>query len=849
MMSVNKPANAGLVAQGFTLRDDRQPGRRFFPAVSNSLLAGVAAWSFVFPGSALLAAEQGEERLETVTVVSTGNRGAQRTVANSPTPIDVISNEQLTKTGKTNLKDILGSLIPSLNFPSRNIGGSSWLVPGFTMRGLNGDQVLVLVNGKRRHNTAVINNQARLANGGSPVDLDQIPTSLIDHIEVLRDGASAQYGSDAIAGVINIILKNKDSGGTSDTTTGQYYNGDGFTLSQQTNYGLALPNDGFLNFSVDAKKSARTYRNGSATSRLYNLLPNGQPDPRELTADRHFYGKSYGNPDERTVTTGYNLELPLPNDLQFYSFSTLSYKEAASYTGALLPSDNRSLPEVYPDGFNGERGFYERDFQVAAGVKGQAGEWDWDASSTYGQDHAKLNGLTGIAASWGPTSPTSFHLSTQIFDQLTNNLDFSRHFDVGLPKPLDVAVGVEHRWEQFEVQPGDEIGYAWGDYVIPAGQPHAGERPWAGGGIYSALTPEDAGKIHRNSYATYIDLGTNFTPQWYTGVAGRFEHYDDSSGNTAIGKLTTRYELTPEWALRGTFNTGFRAPSLAQINYATTSATGTVNADGTFDPFFTKLLRPDSGEAQALGASALKPEKSKNISVGVVFEPTRDLRMTLDAYQIELKDRIVQTGLLRGAAVSAVLEAQGFNPDLAGQYFTNAVDTRTRGIDAVAEYTQHLLDSWGQIRWSAAYSWNKTTILDIADTPSQLSSLGNTLFDRQKQADLTTAMPRDRIALTGLWSVSDFDVNLRLTRYGSYTETSTLAVNDRNYGAKWITDLEVAYALNKSASITVGANNLFDKYPDKVGVVSPDSGAGQYGSFSPFGINGGFYYTKLSLRF
>lgn len=802
----------------------------------------------LFSSPASAEEQTADTRLQTVTVVSTGNRGGERTVADSPAPIDVISHEQIKKTGKTNLKDILGSLIPSLNFPSRNIGGTSWLTPGFTMRGLNGDQVLVLVNGKRRHNTAVMNNQARLANGGSPVDLDLIPTSLIDRIEVLRDGASAQYGSDAIAGVINIILKNGDSGGTSDTTFGQYYAGDGYTLNQQTHYGLALPNDGFFNLSIDAKRSTRTYRNGSATGQLYARQANGQPDPREQTADRHYYGRYYGSPDERSVTSGYNLELPLPNDLLFYSFSTFSYKESASYTGNVLPSSSRTLPEVFPDGYLGERGAYERDYQVAAGLKGQLEDWQWDASSTYGQDHAKLNGRTGLAASWGPERPTSFHLSTQIFEQLTNNLDFSRHFDIGLPKPLDVALGLEHRWEAFEVQPGDEKAYLWGPYVIPAGQPNAGTRPGPGGGIYSALTPDDAGRISRNSFAGYVDLGTNLTEQWYAGLAGRVEHYDDSSGDTAIGKFTTRYEFNPQWAVRGTYNTGFRAPSLAQINYATTAATGTVNADGSFNQFFTKLLRPDSGEAQALGASALKPEKSQNVSLGVVFEPSRALRLTVDAYQIDVSDRIVQTGLLTGPAVAAVLQANGFNPELAGQYYTNAVDTRTRGVDAVAEYQQDLAD-WGRVNWSAAYSWNKTTIRDIADTPAQLSSLGNTLFDRQKQADLTTAIPRDRVALTGLWQVDRFDINLRLTRYGKYTETSTLPVNDRDFSAKWITDLELAYRVTPQAMVAIGANNLFDQYPDEIGVVSPENGANQYGSFSPFGINGGFYYSRLSLTF
>ncbi|GAB7127706.1 TonB-dependent receptor [Silvimonas sp. JCM 19000] len=781
-------------------------------------------------------------------VVTTGTRGEQRTVADSPVPIDVVTNDQLTATGKTGLKEILNQLLPSFNLPGINGGGTSWTVRATTLRGLTGDEVLYLVNGKRRHNTALINNLARIGNGGVPVDLDLIPVAAIDHIEVLRDGAAAQYGSDAIAGVINIVLKKGDSGGAAETTLGQNYAGDGKSGHQTLDWGTRLGQDGgFAHFALDAKANEPSTRAQlSSTPHPYNPLPNGAADPRDQTVDRSTWGQSYGAGRDAVVSGSYNAELPLDN-VELYSFSTLALRNSRKNTGSFLPNNVNSLPEVYPDGFNAYRRIYETDYQLAAGARGTVAGWKWDLSTTYGEDHARLDGENTLNATLGPGSPTSFNLAYQIYDQWTNNLDFTRGFDLGLAKPVDVSAGLEHRYERYQIKPGSPLAYAIGDYVIPDGY-YAGQHPQPGLASYAATSPADAGDINRNNLAAYIDVGADITKDWYVGAAARFEHYDDSAGNTVAGKLTTRYQFLPGYAVRGTVSNGFKAPSLAQQIFASSTFTGQVDANGVWQTYPVKVLPVNSPMAQALGADPLKPEKSTNFSIGFTAEPTRATRLTVDAYQIRIRDRIVQTSLLTGSAVSAILVANGFAPGQSAQYYTNGADTRTNGVDVVGEYTSDF-KQYGLVKWSAGYAWDKTEITHLKSTPTVLQNLGYALFNRQQQGDLTVGTPRDKLVFGGNWLYERFTTDLRLTRYGQYTETGTVASNDRVYGAKWITDLDVAFEASKHVTVAVGANNLFDVYPDKIGIVDAKTGTGAYGSFSPFGITGGFYYARLAYSF
>ena len=828
----------------------------------------LAAGSGLALHGAAFADDAAADATDVEAVIVTGVRGGvHRTVADSPAPIDVIQESQLTDTGKVGLKEVLNTLLPSFNLPGINGGGTSWTVRAITLRGLNGDQALFLVNGKRRHTTALINNLARVGRGGTPADLDLIPAAAIDHIEVLRDGAAAQYGSDAIAGVINIILKDRVEGGEISATAGRFYLGDGETYSASATYARPLGDaGGFVDLALNWKNNAAASRSiPSQAAYIYPALPGGVPDPRDATVDRYAWGTSYGPGEEDILAAAYNAELPLANGIELYSFATLSHRSSKKNTGSYLPNNTTrpntttALPEVYPLGFNALRRIFELDTQVAVGARGQARGWDWDLSTTAAHDNAQLDGQNTLNATLGPSSPTYFHLSTHRFDQVTTNLDVSRSFEVGLARPLAFAWGLEQRFEQFEILPGDEASYIVGPYIIPAGQPFAGKPPAPGLSSYAGTTPADAGKISRNTYAAYVDVGTNLTETWYVGAAGRFEHYTGGVGNTTSGKLSTRWEFLPGYAVRATVSNGFRAPSLAQTIFASSTFSsvqcpppaGVVANCLPGQPYVstaTKVLPVFSPAAKALGAEPLSPETSVNYSVGLTAEPAPRLRLTVDAYQIEITDRIVDTGTIKGPVVGAILAANGLPSDLSVSYYTNAVNTRTRGVDAVAEYSLNL-DDWGQLRLSAAYARTKTQITQIKPTPAVLANLGYALFDRQKQADLTIAQPRDKVILSSTWERGPLTVSFRETRYGDWTEAGAQLVNDRAFSAKWVADLDVGYDLDDQTSIGIGANNLFDQHPDKIGLVSPDTGTGQFGSRSPFGITGGYYYGRVTRKF
>ncbi|BBP78816.1 TonB-dependent receptor [Pseudomonas gingeri NCPPB 3146 = LMG 5327] len=790
-----------------------------------------------------------DETLDTVVV--TGVRGSQqRTVTDSPAPIDVINSEQLRTIGQNGLKEMLGRLLPSFNVPTINGGGTAFLVRGVSMRGLGGDQVLILVNGKRRHNSALINNGARVGNASVPVDLDLIPTASIERIEVLRDGAAAQYGSDAIAGVINIILKRNAEGLTSDTSLGQYYDGDGTTGHEAANWGSKLgESGGFFNLSFDGKVQEPYERAAAASGQLYFNQPDGSPDPRE--SNRHGWGGEYGLGRDRTSSLAYNLELPLQDDLKLYSFSTLSYRNSNKDLGHRKPTDITSLAGVpdapYPNGGQARREIHEVDFQFAGGAKGLVGNWDWDLSSTYGKDRAVLDTANNLNISNGPYGQHDFHLGNLIFDQWTTNLDFSRALDIGWSSPLETSFGVEHRWEKYALEAGEPNSYNFGSYV-PSTGPFAGRVPDPGLFSVNGTTPEDAYSLQRHSDAAYVDLGLNVTPKWYVGAAARYEKYNLGVGETASGKLTTRYEFLPGYAVRAAVSNGFRAPSLAQSVFSTTS-TVTQFSSGTTTNVRTKQMRPDSPEGRALGAKDLEPETSRNYSIGLTAEPAQRLRLTADFYLIDIDKRILQTGILKGPAVSQILVDNGLSPNLAGQYYANAADTRTKGVDLVADYSQSF-GEYGSAKWSVAYNRNKTTIRSLADTPAALASLGSqyVLFDRQQQLDLTKATPKDKWILSGNYKVGDWTTNLQFTRFGEYTEGANSPADDRTYSAKWITDLDVAYDVTQNLTVAVGANNLFDVYPDKIGLKAW-AGTYEYGMFSPYGLGGGYYYSRISLAF
>jgi len=799
-------------------------------------------------------------------IVVTGVRGsAPRTVADSPVPIDVISGTELKVTGRTGLKDILANVVPSLSMPALGGGGTSSSAKPISIRGLSGDYLLVLVNGKRRHTTSLINNLSRISGGSTPVDIDLLATNAVGRVEVLRDGAAAQYGSDAISGVINFILDSAPEGGELTSTAGQHYEKGGLLLQQTASYGTRLGSDGgFVRFSVEAKFHDRAKSSGAIVADsvdLYPRLAGGARDPREATIDRNRAG-NYGRTNRDYIAnSSYNAELPLGDDTTLYSFGTLSYRNIKDGRGQFNANNVNSLPEIYSDGFLAKRRIWETDFQLNAGLRTKLVGLDVDISTAYGRDYVKLGAENTLNPSLGPTSKTSFFMGKQISTLWVNNLDFSRTFDIGLAKPVTLAFGVEHRYERFQNIAGEPDSYRDGGYVIPRGTTpfqllFGGQRPAASLVSFTGTTPADAFVLTRNNIAGYVDIGADITDRWFVGIAGRAEHYSDSSGDTVSGKFSTRYELFPGFALRGGVNTGFRAPSLGQQGFSTSQNTSiTVNGDRI--PQLVKFLAPGDPIAGFLGAKPLTPEKSLNYTAGATFE-SGPFRLTVDAYQIRIDDRIVKTEILNSAEavriltsaqVAAILSQRGVPGISSAQFFINGVDTRTRGIDAVAEYTIKT-DSLGSFRLGAAYSYNKTRILRVAANPSNLTN--TVLFGRQARSDLTSANPRDKLVLNGDWSIGPVRTALRVTRFGKYTEagtSNTSTADDRTFPAAWVTDLDVSVKVSERINLAVGANNLFDVYPAAIGVIQANTGAGYYGNFAPFGLSGGFYYTRVGVTF
>jgi iron complex outermembrane receptor protein len=766
------------------------------------------------------------------TVVVTGNRGAeQRTVTSSPVPIDVVSARQLQSTGKPGLMEALSAVIPSLTLPEKTGWDASGIARAPNLRGMSAAEVLVLVNGKRRHTAATLNING-INTGAAPADLDLIPISAIDHVEVLRDGAAAQYGSDAIAGVINVILK-ADTSGTSVTNVGQGYDGKKQTVQQSLNKGFEIGNGGIVQLALDARSQNddnKASANGYTYAQAFEQ------------AGRSTYG-GYGTPKTNLLTLGYNAELPIDDSFSLYSFTTYSRRKAEQGQNFRLPTITITTgPNGYPGGYTPTWYIDEDDFQAAFGGKGTVGEWDWDLSTTYGRNEAEQGTTHNQNPSLGEATPNSFTSGTWISTELTTNLDFKRGFDIGLQKPLDLSYGFEHRRDTYEVQAGDYESYANGGYCVAPGNCAS-----SGAQVTNGISPDEESSASRNSLASYVDVGFNPVPDWYVGTAFRYEHYNQGVGATRSGKLTTRYDFTPQFAVRATVSNGFRAPSLANSLFSARSTTYGV-VDGVYQSINYGVLPVGSAAAQALGAQELKPERSTNFSLGFTLTPSDRLSFTADAYVINLRDRITLTGTLLGPEITQVLQGNGITSTSGGQYFINGADTRTKGLDLVGNYSQDL-GPYGALKWTAAFNWNQTRILNYKESTTILGTAYD-LMDRQARNLITGVQPSTKLILGGDWSIERFNLNLALTRYGSYKEVNVSADRslDRVYSAKWITDLDLGYNLTKDLNVAIGAKNLFDVYPKKQGVPSSTM-VSSYGTYSPYGFTGGYYYTRLTYAF
>ena len=757
-------------------------------------------------------------------IVVTGSRAGRVQARQSLSPIVVLPAQALVQTGATNLQDALERVLPSLTQPGFG-GDTSNLIKAIRLRGLSPDQVLILVNGKRRHISGMLNLDVGPVEGSEPVDLDLIPVSAIDHIEVLLDGAAAQYGSDAIAGVINIILKTGDQGGSASATGGAYAAGDGWTESGAGDVGMKLGESGFLHLSASATNQGATNRSGPD----YTVSP-----PADVN-------RILGTPRNDIEALGYNAGYKLADGINVYSFSTLSRRNATSYethevSDGLENGGIVNTSPIYPNGYIPEETVNEYDFSVTAGVKGpNLAGWNWDLSSTYGRDFDDFGITHSLNQSLGEASPTAFHLGDSIASQWTNNLDLSHPFNIGLAKPVVVAVGAEERYDTFQLKPGDPNSYILGA-ENPAGRP---------GSIGDfGVEPSVATSVHRNSASAYIDLSIPVTSKLRADVAGRYEHYSDF-GSTKIGKVSARYDFTDRFALRATAQTGFRAPSLAQEDYALTQTGPQLYPGG---PHLVQIQFPvTSAAAQALGATALKPETSQNYSFGFVSQPLPGLAITADAYQINIHDRITNSGFI----------FLGENPtgteyDI-GSYFTNAISTRNRGVDVTATYTTRFGDPWGLVRWNLDATYNKITIPRIGADPAALQALGQTLFDPEILANIKDSTPNTKVVLSADYVNGKWSVLARETALGaaySYTTTDAVTYTYEHFSPHVLTDLEVTYQATEKIALTGGANNLFNTFPNRVNLADNGLALGiVYPQWSPISINGAYYYGRVAVKF
>ncbi len=831
--------------------------------------------------------------------VTTGSRFNNRTVTESPVPIDVIPSRELKAGGYTGTAEMLVAAVPSFNFPRTSSNDGLDIVRPATLRGLSPDQTLVLVNGKRRHTGAVTNINNAIGRGSVAVDLNAIPAAALGRVEVLRDGAAAQYGSDAIAGVINLVL-DKSLGSGFDVSYGGYRQGDGRTIDSNAYAGVPLGEKGVLRTTVFYRDRDFTNRaepdtrqqyfgtnpaTGAATAISANfgsgtgLTPSsGTLDPREATINRNLWRR--GDPEVRDAGVFLNAELPLANGLTLYGFGGFSDRRGLSTGFFRRAGQNETVRALFPNGYLPVEHIKVTDASVDGGIKGSTAGWQWDLSSIYGSSDFRIDMTNSNNVSLGNASPTAFKLGGSVFSQSTTNLDLQRPFSIGLAEPVKVAFGLEHRRDQYKLKAGEPDSYRDGGVRVLDG-PSAGSLATPGAQAFPGFRPSDAVSISRDNNAAYLEVEAKPAPRLLVTAAARYEDYSDF-GSSSTYKLSGRLALADGFALRASVGTGFHAPHLAQ-SYFSSTATFFVNGL----PVDNRLFPVSSPEARLLGATPLKPETSRNLSLGATYE-AGPLAATVDYYRTTLDDRIVLSPNFGGGAVIAFLAGAGFPGVGSVSYFTNAVDTMSDGVDLTGRYVVKTM-AVGKFTATLAATTTTTSYRRISPVPAALATLGVTspLFDLTQRVRLQSSQPKDKIVLSLGWDFGKFSFLLRGVRYGEYetvaftslTPTQIAVVTSgfetrlaptepasansaviQIFKADIVTDLDLTYRLTSKSSVSVGASNLFDIYPTRnlastaASVAAGTNGSDNAGTFvytniSPYGINGAFLYAKFGLKF
>lgn len=864
--------------------------------------------------------DQGVFKLEEVVVV--GSRVPTRSAHDSPVPVDVIEAKDMRNYGVRDMNSLLRATVPSYNVNQQPIGDAATLVRPANLRGLPPDSTLILVNGKRRHRGSVLTFLGGgISDGAHATDLAAFPAIALKRVEVLRDGAAAQYGSDAVAGVMNFQLKDAPDSGTVEARWGKYYQGDGDTSSIAANIGIPLPlpfiQSGFANFSFEYGTrdwTDRSQQRGDAqglidagnmdvASSPYTRKPNamvwGAPEVQydyklfgnlgmKLNSKTELYGWAnyaqrkieggfyyrnpntrggvfdgpvvdndgtykteampdtpYANPDDPTdaekerfadqikdgLESGRYVDTVKVADLSGEGCPVVLANDAADYRQEIekLPSNCFMFNEKFPGGFTPFFGGTVRDWSVAGGIRGEISDWNYDFSAVLGQhstDFFMRNTINPQLAGMRTDIPTTYNPGMYTETDHVLNLDLSRSLQTAmLPSPLNVGLGLEYRVEQFEVTAGGR-----NSWLVDRSDGGLTEQGFGvGSNGFAGFSPDIAGTNNRGSYAAYIDLETNLNKNLLVGVAGRYEDFE-TFGDTLNGKFNTRWQATPMMALRGSVSTGFRAPTVGQANIQNVT---TAFVDGRLANVGTYPV--DHPLARLKGARELKPEKSFNLSAGTVLDIS-NLNVTVDYYRVAVRDRIS-----RGAQIDLTPDDRtrarklGFTDVLKVAYYANAFDTTTNGVDIVATYPMQI--AGGNTLWTFAGNYNRTEVTDINNPDA---------VDSKRVIQLEKTLPWFRFTLTGDHRQGPWRFLGRVYWYDGFTEFTTDDEDERvDAGQQWLVDFETSYTMKNGLTISAGAQNLFDSYPDR----STGASGTKYPEYSPFGFNGGYYYLRALYAF
>ncbi|WP_241678313.1 TonB-dependent receptor [Algibacter amylolyticus] len=791
-------------------------------------------------------------------VVLTGNRSKPRTILDSAVPIDNIGLEEMRNTGQPTIDKMLTYKVPSFNSSTQTISDATAHFDPADLRGLGPSRTLVLVNGKRKNQSALVYINDTPGKGEVGVDLKSIPAAAIERIEVLRDGASAQYGSDAIAGVINMVLKKNVEYTTVNVKSGVTTEGDGFNFGVDLNTGLSGDNGGYLNVTAGYYEQEKTNRPGTPGTDVLIGVEAGDPTWGSWLADNPDLGMTVGQPELKKLDLFFNAGIPFKNDSgEFYTFGGVTTRQGKSFALYRAPywvGDPHNLLHEAGTDYNGFQPTFETDVldnNLTAGVKWNMFNFDVDFSGTYGRNRIDYDVNNTLNIDLGANSPTEFGVGGYTFSNSLANLDFSRSLG-----QVNVAFGAEIKQENFSARAGDAASY-----YNPTGN--------GGAQSFPGLQPSNAVRADRHNYGVYGDLEWEPSDALLIGGAVRYEDFSDFGDNVSW-KVSGRYSLGDKGALRASYSTGFRAPSLHQIylsNVQTLVSGGSISNQGTFnnvDP----IIRED------LGVPQLTAETSKNISAGITYKIKSNLSVSADFYNVKVDDRVLFTGEIGfdgdDASTNPVETILIANSITSLKFFVNAVNTNTTGLDLVVNYTNIDLGE-GRLNATLAANFNETTIEGEIDTPALLEANGYNIFNRKEQSRITSSRPKSKILLGLDYNINKWNFILNNTYFGEVSwQHANNGLNgadlgngplplddaafDQTFAGKVITDLIVGYEFSEKISANISVNNLLNVYPDEIDTkgdfVTDLGGRFKYPwEVNQFGFNGTVLNASVAFKF